>query len=271
MMPNAIAFLLMYDDLAAGQIVKPRGIPIRECEDYTLTLDTADSPCTSFHERKFNLEYAKAEFVWYLGADKFDHSIDSKSSMWPKLAQPDGSYFSNYGQYIFARPNGKSQFDWVVEELTRDQDSRRASIVIMKQEHLFADNKDVVCTYGINFRIRDGLLNMSVSMRSNDAIFGTTNDVFSFFMLHRMVYGALKLDPYPDLKTGKYVHRVDSLHVYERHWEMLAKIRAEGIRGYYMEPVPYVSDISEVRFLASSPKHYGHVPKEFALATWLFS
>lgn len=269
-MGNAISFLRMYEDLQHAQIVRPRGLPIRECEDYSLVLNTIDSPCTSFRARKFSLNYAKAEFVWYLGGDKFDHSIDAKSTMWPKLAQPDGSYFSNYGQYIFAPLDGRSQFDWVVQELTRDQDSRRASIVVMKREHLFADNRDVVCTYGINFRIRYDYLNMSVSMRSNDAIFGTTNDVFSFYMLHRMVFGALKHGPYPHLVPGRYTHRVDSLHVYERHWAMVDEIVTGGIKEYVWIDVPYVTSLDEVKFMSSLPKHDARPCKDFELANWLF-
>lgn len=266
-MKNCQRFLRMYSDLISAPIVKPRGMPVKELEDYVLRLKTWESPCTDFVDRKFNLAYAKSEVVWYLGADKFDRSIDERSSMWPKLVQPDGSYFSNYGQYIF----GEGQFDWVVDELTRDRDSRRASIILLKKEHAFADNKDMVCTYSMNFRIRSGTLNVSVNMRSNDAVFGTTNDVFSFFVVHRMVLAALWFGGYRELNPGSYVHKVDSLHVYERHWNMIESIVSKGEAAYSEIDMPYVTTPEELEFLLSKPKHDANPPPRFELAHWLWN
>lgn len=264
---NAQAFLKMYRDLKDGSMVSPRGQRVLEVEDYRLDLDMNDSPCTSFEARKMSLDYAKAEFWWYLRGDKFDRSIEKHATMWPKLVQPDGSYLSNYGQYIF----GDRQFDWVVEELCRDQHSRRASIVLLRREHVFAENKDVVCTYGINFRIRQSRLNMSVSMRSNDAIFGTTNDVFAFSCLYRMVFAALRFTSCPLLAPGRYVHRVDSLHVYERHWDMMEKILFKGIDGYEPVEVPYPSSVHDLSFLLSM-RTLGYLtpPEDFVMSRFLF-
>jgi len=267
-MENARAFLRMYEDLRSGRVVEPRGQKVKELEDYTLILDLSESLCTSFEKRKFSLPYAKAEVWWYLGGDRFDRSIDTKASMWPKLVQPDGSYFSQYGQYVF----GEGQFEWVVQELERDPDSRRAAIVLLRKEHLFADNKDVVCTYAMNFRIRSGHLNMSVGMRSNDAVFGTSNDCFAFGIIHKMVLAALKYDGFPDLRPGRYAHKVDSLHVYERHWDMIDAIVAQGMGGYTEIEVPDVASRAELGFLLGLSKiGYSEPPPEFALATWLFN
>lgn len=266
-MSNAQQFLRMYKDLGEGRLVAPRGQRILELEDYRLDLDMYDSPCTSFEDRKMSLDYAKAEARWYLRGDKADRSIEKHANLWPKIVQPDGTYFSNYGQYIF----GERQFDWVVEELCRDIDSRRASIVLLKREHLFADNRDVVCTYGMNFRVRDQRLNMSVSMRSNDAVFGTTNDVFCFSIVYRMVFAAIKFTVCPALEPGRYVHKVDSLHVYERHWDMLKKILHKGINGYELVEVPYPSDLHDLNFLTNVRLLRGiSPPKQFALSNFLW-
>lgn len=264
---NAKAFLKMYQDLGEGRMVSPRGQRILEVEDYRLDLDMTDSPCTSFEDRKMSLNYAKAEARWYLRGDKADRSIEKYAQMWPKIVQPDGTYFSNYGQYIF----GERQYDWVVEELCRDMDSRRASIVLLKKDHLFKDNRDVVCTYGINFRIRDQRLNMSVSMRSNDAIFGTTNDVFCFSIVYRMVFAALKFTNYPQIEPGRYVHRVDSLHVYERHWDMVKKILHNHLHAYTKIDVPYPSNVHDLNYLSNVRLlgFNGGIPDDFHLSKFL--
>src|ERR1043165_9387741 len=185
---NASAFLKMYSDVYAGRLITPRGERTREAEDYDLTLTMTESPLTSFEDRNLSLDYAKAEAKWYLRGDRYDRSIETHASMWPKLRQPDNSYYSNYGHYMFR----EGQVQWVIDELCRDKDSRRATIVLMKRDHLFRENRDVVCTYGVGFRVRNDRLNMTVHMRSNDVVFGTTNDVFCFSVVYRMVYAALK-------------------------------------------------------------------------------
>lgn len=235
---NAFSFLKTYSEVWAGDEISPRGTKCLESADHRLVLSMQHSPITSFKARKLSLKYAKEEFLWYLRADPFDQSIEQHASMWQKIRQPDGSYFSNYGQYLFPK-----QFGWVVQELARDQWSRRASMVLLKPEHLFAENKDVVCTYAINFSIRhtslsNRSLHMRVHMRSNDVIFGMTNDVFCFSMLYRMVFAELSAS-YPDLLPGLYTHLVDSMHVYDRHYIMIQKIIGEGIDGYEYIDMPW--------------------------------
>lgn len=266
-MSNGFVFARMYQDLRVAEMSAPRGSRILELEDYQFVLDMSDSPLTAFPARKLNLNYAKAEMRWYLRGRADDRSIEEHASMWPKIIQPDGTYFSNYGQYIF----GQKQYDWVVEELFRDRDSRRASIVLLRSDHLFESNRDVVCTYGMNFRIRQDRLNMSVSMRSNDAIFGTTNDVFCFSVVYRMVFAALKFSWYPELLPGRYTHKVDSLHVYERHWPMLDQLVDDSLKGYEKIDVPYPNSVHDLMFL-NNVRLLNDVtpPKEFALSNFLW-
>lgn len=232
-MSNVHAFLQMYQDVNRGQPISPRGQVCKEVCDYMFKLDMRFSPLTSFRARKLNLKYAKEELKWYLRGDKFDQSIEQHATMWQKIRQEDGSYFSNYGQYIF----GQNQIHFVLDELRKDPNSRRASIVLLQPYHLFLDNKDVVCTYGINFRIRDKRLDMTVMMRSNDVIFGTTNDVFCFAMVYRMVFAILS--QYMPINVGYYTHFVNSLHVYQRHFDMIAEIVQDGVQGYTAIMVPW--------------------------------
>lgn len=240
-MANADVFLQVYKDVMQGDCVSPRGSLCHEVCDYSFVLDMNDNPFTSFRARNLNERYAKEEFLWYLRADKFDVSIEEHASLWAKIRQPDGSFYSNYGQYIFPK-----QFGFVVEELRRDPSSRRASIVLLKPEHLFHENKDVVCTYAMNFRIRKGVLHMTVMMRSNDVIFGMTNDVFCFSMIYRMV--AAMLVQWMPIEIGTYRHFVNSLHVYERHFDMIKQLVDVGMSGYSAMLIPWPSphEVAEV-------------------------
>jgi len=246
---------------AYGQPVSPRGQKILELENYQFTMEPYER-LTTFEARGLNLQYCKAEFLWYLGGDRFDESIAEHAIMWKKLKDVDGGFNSQYGQYIF----GDAQFHWVLDELRRDIDSRRAVMVLLQGDHLREDNVDVVCTYGLGFRIRNNKLNMSVTMRSNDAIFGMTNDVFCFSMIQEMVLENLKRI-YPDLEMGTYCHKVDSLHVYERHFEMLEILVTDGERGIYNIDIPRASSYLDFQFLQTSPGQ--PAPENLPLAHWL--
>ena len=123
---------------------------------------------------------------------------------------------SNYGYYLFT----KAGLGFVVNELTRDKDSRRALVSIFNShQHLFSDNNDVPCTATLGFRIRDGALNMTVHMRSQDAIYGLGNDLPFFNLCWEIVAIAL------NIPQGRYHHFVESFHVYERHFNMLNTIK----------------------------------------------
>ena len=268
MRTNALTFLDAYQDVYKGDEIRPRGSVCREQTDCILGLDMKEEFLTSFRARKLNLKYAKEELKWYIRADKFDQSIEKHATMWQKIRQPDGSYYSNYGQYIFGSPRGgPSQFTFVVDELTRDPWSRRASIVLLKAEHLYAENKDVVCTYAMNFRIRRDKLDMSVSMRSNDIIFGMTNDVFCFGMIYRMVYAMLSGTAYKQLGPGMYHHKVDSLHVYDRHYAMIEEIIKDDMGGYVHIKTPWPTPEEVARTIETG---YVHADRG-KWSTWLES
>jgi len=245
-----------------GRTIRPRGGECMEWEDAQLKLNLMGCPLTNFEARNLNLRYAKQEFLWYLRGDRYDTSIEKCATLWKKIRQADGGYNSNYGQYIF--PN---QFNWVVEQLARDPDSRQASIVLLLPSHLIEGNPDVVCTYGLNFRIRNSHLNMTVMMRSNDIIFGLTNDVFCFSMLYRMIYVALT-EMYPTLKVGWYTHFVNSLHVYERHYDMISKIIAGDARKFTPIEVPW-PEIEEVRAILSQEDQSKRSDEWGPMTKWL--
>ena len=229
---NLSTLLQMYKVVANSLEITTRGQTCREVRNLGLIFDGREPICTNFEARDFNLKYAKKEWLWYLGADPKDHSIMEHAKLWKKLQQPDGTFYSNYGQYIF---NGQLQY--VVKTLSEDSSSRRASIVLLKQEHLFAENSDVVCTYGINFHITNDILSMTVMMRSNDVIWGFTNDAFCFSQLLIFVHRLL-LKTYPNLKIGTYTHFTNSMHVYDRHYDMIKKIIFEAEAGYRRVKVP---------------------------------
>lgn len=246
--------------LKNGEFVEPRGQNVLEAENFSYEL----SPYVRFHNfenRKLNLKYIKNEFLWYLKGDKYDLSICKHAKLWNDIKNKDGSINSNYGQYIFGDIN---QFDNVVNILACDRDSRRGSIIILDRNHLFEETNDVPCTYSINFRIRQNKLNMTVHMRSQDAIYGMGNDTPTFSFIHEMMLNALKVF-YSELEYGTYYHFVDSFHVYERHFEMFKQL----VKGdcYALIYCPKISGPEEVSFLRKLD--FSSIPENFEFSKWL--
>lgn len=242
-----------------GKLSTPRGLKVLEVENFNYELSPYVRFC-NFKSRKLNLNYIKQEFLWYLRGNKFDLEILKHAKLWKGLVNDDGSINSNYGQYIFGA-NG--QFNNVVKILREDKDSRRASIMILSKEHLTMKTNDVPCTYSINFRIREDKLNMTVRMRSQDAIFGMANDCPTFSFIHEMMFKVLKED-YPKLEYGRYYHSADSFHAYERHFELLQKLVNDEFNIIH---IPTILNKTEVDFLMKND--FKEIPKEYKFTSWL--
>jgi len=256
-----------------GKYSSPRGLKILELENFTYRVPKYVR-FMNFKSRKLSIKYIKKEFLWYLKGDKYDTSITKYASLWKELINEDGSINSNYGQYIFS--NG--MFEKTFNELKKDKSSRRASIMILNNNHFDGKTKDLPCTYDINFRIRDDKLTMTVRMRSQDGIFGMGNDLPVFSFIHEMMYIKLK-DIYTDLEYGDYIHSADSFHIYEKHFDILKKIT-----GYNMPDetkkrskhdrlslvlCPKISCSTEVDYLIKN--NYKKIPDEYKFTKWLLT
>lgn len=238
-----ILFQEIYNRLLnSGQVVQPRGLKVIEVENFSYELPPFVR-FTNFTERKLSIDYIKREFLWYLKGDLYDLSICEHAAIWRGLIV-DGRLNSNYGHYAFRRGG----MQWCYDELVNDKDSRRASLVIIEHAaHCNPRQKDVPCTAYINFRIRRGYLNMSVHMRSQDAIYGMSNDIPAFTFMHEMLWKLLAHN-YPDLQLGMYYHTADSFHVYERHWEMINKL-VKSDAEFIAVDCPRIDDLNEVQYL----------------------
>ena len=159
-------------------------------------------------ERKWNEEYAEAEWQWYLSGDpniKALGDIYGKvPEIWKRMADGKGKVNSNYG-YQWER-NG--QIDMVYEMLKQNPDTRQACISIYDGKEISDYAFDTPCTYAIQFTIVNGRLDMCVTMRSNDLWYGFCNDQYQFSKLQELM--AFRLD----IETGVYYHFAHNMHLY---------------------------------------------------------
>jgi thymidylate synthase len=160
--------------------------------------------------RKFSTNYAEYEFNWYLSKDRSVADIKKKAKIWDTMHSGDEIVNSNYG-WQWSRNN---QLDYVISELERDNYSRRAVLTIYDGKEHEQYKYDTPCTLSIVFCIEDDKLCMTVTMRSNDLVFGFCNDQYCFSKLQEMV--ALRLNK----QVGWYYHFAQNLHIYEKHFKL---------------------------------------------------
>tara|TARA_R100001244_G_scaffold95025_1_gene71344 strand:+ start:370 stop:1014 length:645 start_codon:yes stop_codon:yes gene_type:complete len=159
-------------------------------------------------ERNWKLEYAEAEWEWYLSGDPSIyklHKIYGKlPKIWCHMADSDGLVRSNYG-WQWKR---NDQIDYVVAKLKDCKDTRHAAISIYDAKEWETYRKDTPCTYAVQFTILNNRLNMAVLMRSNDIWYGFCNDQYQFSMLQQMIAERLNIE------IGNYYHYAHNLHLY---------------------------------------------------------
>jgi thymidylate synthase len=115
------------------------------------------------------------------------------------------------------------QVQHVVDLLKNDRSSRRAVISIYDPLRDTPSGKDIPCNDFLSFISRNGRLDLSVFVRSNDLIWGWSGiNAFEWSALQEIVAGLLGLN------VGNLVFNTTSLHIYDRHWDKAKKIDAAG-------------------------------------------
>jgi thymidylate synthase len=176
----------------------------------------------NFQARKFSSDYATAEWLWYLSANPCVNNIGKLAKIWLQIQDANGEAESNYGCYL------KPQWKWTIDELLKDRDTRRATIVVNQPYHKGKNKLDYPCTHYLHFFIRNDRLHLGVNMRSNDVVFGFCNDVFTFCMFQQLMLNELNTRG-AKISLGSYHHHAGSLHLYERHFAMSKNILEEGL------------------------------------------
>lgn len=205
----------------------PRGMKVKESLGVTFRIENIRDRIPFIVDREFSISYMIAELLWYLSANNSTAWISRYSSFWKNISDDGVTANSAYGARIFKQHPYQShsliaqdwtQWDFVKKELKKDPDSRRAVIHIrMPQDSALAE-KDVPCTLSLQFFIRDGKLHQVASMRSSDLILGIAYDIPAFTFFQELLAFELGVE------CGTYTHTSNSLHIYERHFDMVNNI-----------------------------------------------
>ena len=166
-------------------------------------------------DRNWKLDYAEAEWQWYLSGDnnieKLGELYGKVPEIWKRMADVNGFVNSNYG-WQWKRNN---QLEEVIEMLKEYPRTRQATISIYDGKEIYTYNTDTPCTYAVQFTIVAQHLNMCVTMRSNDLWYGFCNDQYCFSKLQELVATET------GLLIGSYYHFAHNLHLYDNIIEKL--------------------------------------------------
>ena len=159
-------------------------------------------------KRGWNLDYAKAEWDWYLSGERSIRALGNiygkVPEIWKRMADDNGNVNSNYG-WQWQR---NKQLDKVVDLLKREKHTRQAAVSIYDGKEYDSYTYDTPCTYAVQFTNVENRLNMCVTMRSNDLWYGFCNDQYQFSKLLELVCERT------GIAMGTYYHFAHNLHIY---------------------------------------------------------
>jgi thymidylate synthase len=158
--------------------------------------------------RNMPMRYAVGELLWYLSGNNKLDAIKRYSKAWESLSDDGETINSAYGYRIFEQ-FGFDQWKYVKGLLKKDPNTRQAVIHIKDASN--KPTKDTPCTVSLQFLLRNGQLNLTTYMRSNDIWLGFPYDVFSFTCMQIIMAFELGVE------IGEYTHIAGSLHLYTRN------------------------------------------------------
>lgn len=166
-----------------------------------------------------NEDYVRREIQWYESRSLNVNDIPPPvPQIWKQVATPEGFINSNYGWCIYSEENGH-QFQNCIRTLQKDPESRRAIMIYTRPSMQVDYNRDgmsdFMCTNTVQYVVRKGKVHAIVDMRSNDVVFGYKNDYAWQKHVLFLVSDALRVP------MGYIVWRAGSLHVYERHFNLV--------------------------------------------------
>jgi len=171
---------------------------------------------------------ALGELLWYLSKSDSLEFIEPYVPMYKKDAEC-GLLPGAYGPRLFNMRN-IDQVQNICDLLTEKPDSKRAVIQLFNAEDLVGSIPEIPCTTMLQFHLRAGVLQMSVSMRSNDAFWGLPHDVFCFTMIQELIAS------YMNAELGEYIHHAGSMHFYDTFRDSVISYVDEG--HHKLDPMP---------------------------------
>lgn len=160
-----------------------------------------------------NIAFALAEVVWIIRGRNDSAFLNYFNNKLPSFAGNGNSYHGAYG-FRLRHSLGFDQLESAFEALRAKPDSRQVVLQIWDGDIDFPKNQgeppstDIPCNVVAMLKLREGRLEWTQIMRSNDFFRGFVHNIVQFTSLQEIMAGWLGVE------VGSYHHFSDSLHVY---------------------------------------------------------
>lgn len=217
-------------------------------------------------ERKANIIFMYAEFLWYMkGDDSLDFICYYASNMKQYSMNNRTLTGTAYGRKLFKYNGVINQIKNIINLLKKEKETKRAVIVIFSPKELLIENNiDISCTISCQFFVRNNKLFMITNMRANDIYKGNLSDTFAFTMLQELISKELNVG------IGDYYHIMGSSHLYECDFAHAEKViqnsKPFSYYNYNFPQMPLTDNFKQINLVLlkeeSLRKNYEKLNKE---------
>lgn len=208
--------------------VQSRIGPSSEIVHYNFILKNPMAKFLMAPQRNFKFGFADKFFNWIWEGDGDMSKMIPHNDKTNKYMDEDMT-----GRNTAYGPRLVSQRESIIEELVRDKNSRRGSIMILypSDSEMLIDSfegktkQEYPCTIALQFMIREDKLDLHVLMRSNNAVTTLCYDVYVFTHIMQAMCDELKLAGVK-VTPGFYYHTSVSMHLFDTDIDLASKITA---------------------------------------------
>lgn len=198
---NALSYILQNGE----DFVDKDGRQCRETLNLTITIEDPEKD----FETPIDI---MQQFEWvYPSKEELESIMLSRENL--------AGYEFSYGPRM-SNFKGKDQLnDFVIPLLKKDSTSRRA-IVVLYDPSIDSNiiSRNIPSLLYMHFKIRNGKLNLTGMIRSNDLFIGWPGNIYQMFIVQKYVSESL------NIKTGSLTTISGSAHLFHEHFEMVEKI-----------------------------------------------
>lgn len=223
-----------------------RSGPTAEIRHASLTLEDPRQRWITSREPALNPAFALAEVIWIMCGRNDSGFLNYFNPRLPHYAGKGHTYHGAYGHRLRTH-FGIDQLERAYRVLSRDQSSRQVVLQIwdtiedLPHEDATPRAEDVPCNIVALVKVRQGRLEWTQIMRSNDLVLGLPHNIVQFSSLQEVLAGWLGVD------VGSYNHFADSLHLYERDAPVSDRIAPRSLPPN-LESIALPKDKSERSF-----------------------
>lgn len=221
-----------------GRQIESNSGPALQAYGIIYTLLDSQNRLLSLRAPKSIRYFSRELLAYFKGSLKVGDGLEQASAFWKTLQDSHGKINSNYGYYVFHQPienqgiSSKTQYEWAVDTLVKNPDSRK-SLININQPYHKSPTKDFPCTIALQYFIRTDKNNTSflcseVSSRSTDVITGLPYDMGFFSFMTELIWKDLQMRGMANLLLGYTAMKTSFTQIYDKTADLANQINSNN-------------------------------------------